>query len=245
MSILILLRWRLDSDHCPISCWWCDFHWQSGSSCSLVDSWVVNLRVANHSDEEWSLLSECMLFAWILYNLNEVIILLLLQQLGCKVSYDFPSVGDVIVGSILCDSAEPYCVTFINRRWNHVKLSRPIDNAQQLLVDLIRAKKTKANQTQFHFVANFETFVFQNELLKVLRQTAVMTNIFLQSGDSICSDYEPKLQRTESSRQRNSPMAIIDRWVRVSVFEIQWVNDECWRQANPITHPQCWAVEVD
>lgn len=72
-----------------------------------------------------------------------------------------------------------------------------------------------------------------------------MTNVLLKAGNAISAQHKPKLERSKSSRQRNSPVTIINGCVGVAVLEIKRIDDQCRRQADSIAHPQSGAIEVD
>lgn len=61
---------------------------------------------------------------------------------------------------------------------------------------------------------------------------------------STISTYLPQLERSESSTQWNSPVTVVNGWIRISMFQIQRIHDQGWCEADPISHPQRGAVEI-
>ena len=52
----------------------------------------------------------------------------------------------------------------------------------------------------------------------------MLSDIGLQSADTVVTDYEPQLQRTESSAERNAPVTVVYGRLGVTVLQIEWVN---------------------
>lgn len=51
--------------------------------------------------------------------------------------------------------------------------------------------------THLDFIANFESFIFSHEIFKLFGQMNVMTNVVLQSGNSIISQDEPEQKKAD------------------------------------------------
>ena len=56
------------------------------------------------------------------------------------------------------------------------------------------------------FVADFESFVKEDQLFKELGESAVFADVTLESGDAVRADDEPQLQTSKATTQRNAPM---------------------------------------
>jgi hypothetical protein len=56
------------------------------------------------------------------------------------------------------------------------------------------------------FVADFESFVKEDQLFKELGESAVFADVTLESGDAVRADDEPQLQTSKATTQRYAPM---------------------------------------
>lgn len=92
---------------------------------------------------------------------------------------EFKILTDILLGSILSHSTEPDYVFSINSGWHHVNFARCVYITQKLLINLIRAFQAKTNQTQYNFIANLKSLVFQHQLFEDLGQMNVMSNVLL------------------------------------------------------------------
>lgn len=88
-QLIFLPGWWCLNRRRTFSNWWIIFRRDSWCS-SFVDSWIVYLRITDHSHEKWTLLSQC-LFSLAIQNFRYFVGLLLFQQFGCKICYYLPS----------------------------------------------------------------------------------------------------------------------------------------------------------
>ena len=55
-------------------------------------------------------------------------------------------------------------------------------------------------------VADFESVVGEDKLLKVLGETAMLANVGLQTRDAVVADDEPQLQGPKAAAEGDSPV---------------------------------------
>lgn len=113
----------------------------------LVDGRIVDLRIADHAHEEGALLGQRVLLLAV-HDFGELVMLLLLQQFVGEVHDDVPGVVDVLGRGVLGNGAEADDVTVVHAGRHHVQLAGLVDDAKQLLVELVATLKPEADQAQ-------------------------------------------------------------------------------------------------
>lgn len=76
------------------------------------------------------------------------------------------------------------------------------------------------------------------------REAPPKFGICIEASQTHSLPYIPQFQRTETPTQRYSPMAIVNGGIRIAMFEIQRIHDQCRRQTDAISYPQRWTVEI-
>ena len=79
-----------------------------------------------------------------------------------------------------------------------VKIAAPVELIHELLVELIASAVTKTNQIQRRFHGKLKVIVLFNPASKLLGQFDMAPDMMLQTLNSIVTDDEPKLQRSEA-----------------------------------------------
>lgn len=122
---------------------------------------------------------------------------------------------DIRFSSMLSNGTESYDVFIIDRCRHHMQFARSIYITQQFLIQFIWTDQTKADESQLHkqtnddafleffislvfmiyahldLIANFETFIFAHQLLKLFGQMYVLSNVCLQSRYAIIPYNKP------------------------------------------------------
>ena len=131
---------------------------------------------------------------------------------------------NILRSGILCANTESDNEIFIDVCGHHMEFSRGIDRRQKLLIQLTRAEKPKADQSNLELQSRIlfsgfpfskihldvvhqpEPVVILHLGLELLGQPAVVPHVLLEPGHSEVPDDEPELQGTEPSAERNAPV---------------------------------------
>lgn len=136
-----------------------------------------------------------------------------------------------------------------------------INSFQQVFVNFIRSLETKANETHLNFSGKLKTGISHAEISKLLGKSDMTTNVclkmyfvslifafllltYLEVGDAIKTQDEPKLECAETTAEWDLPVTVVWCVSLLVVFQVQWVHVERIDDPVWILQPHCGAVKV-